>query len=401
MAMKMGLVLALLVTAATMFCSSYANPEEQMNVPQIIKYWGYPAETHEAITKDGYILTLHRIPHGKEHNGKKSTTKQRPVVFLQHGLLCSSSNWVTNYPAQSLGFILADAGYDVWMGNVRGNTYSTKHIQYGLNSTEFWAFSWDEMAKYDLPAMINYALLITGKPSLYYVGHSQGTMMAFAGLAQDPELAGKVDMFFALAPVAKVANTKSPIRYLAYFTPLIKFLFGSLGIRDFMPSTKLVKWISSHVCPEELTVCDNVLFLVSGYDISNLNKSRTSVYFSHTPAGTSVQNVFHYSQMIKSGKFQAYDYGEAKNIAKYGTKHPKQYSLKGLKTRVIAFSGGQDWLADPRDVNWLMREIPHLVNHKKIPKYNHLDFIWGEDASKIIYKSMLRTMKKYEKAKKN
>ena len=34
---------------------------------EMIREDGYPAETHHAITEDGYILTMHRIPYGKEN----------------------------------------------------------------------------------------------------------------------------------------------------------------------------------------------------------------------------------------------------------------------------------------------------------------------------------------------
>lgn len=67
---------------------------------QIIERWGYTAEVHEVTTEDGYILTLQRIPHGKNGPGDGS---QRKVVFLQHGLEGASSNWVINLPHQSLG----------------------------------------------------------------------------------------------------------------------------------------------------------------------------------------------------------------------------------------------------------------------------------------------------------
>ena len=36
--------------------------------------------------------------------------------------------------------MLHDLGYDVWLGNVRGNAYSRKHANMTLNDKKYWMF---------------------------------------------------------------------------------------------------------------------------------------------------------------------------------------------------------------------------------------------------------------------
>ena len=57
---------------------SYSN---NVPVPEMIRGNGYPVETYQVVTKDCYILTMHRIPHGKNYSQFKA--KKRPVIFLQ------------------------------------------------------------------------------------------------------------------------------------------------------------------------------------------------------------------------------------------------------------------------------------------------------------------------------
>lgn len=103
------------------------------------------------------------------------------------------------------------AGYDVWLGNNRGNKYSKKSIHHKPSSSKFWNYSLDEFAWHDIPNSIEYILARTGVSSLGYVGFSQGTAQAFAALSINPQLNEKVNVLVALAPAISPAGLSTPV----------------------------------------------------------------------------------------------------------------------------------------------------------------------------------------------
>ena len=82
---------------------------------------GYTHEEHVVLTKDGYLLGLHRLPSKKgQHRSNPGRSTGNPVVYLHHGLLMNSEVWLclTDAP-RALPFVLVEQGYDVWFGNNR------------------------------------------------------------------------------------------------------------------------------------------------------------------------------------------------------------------------------------------------------------------------------------------
>jgi lysosomal acid lipase/cholesteryl ester hydrolase len=210
-----------------------STAELYYDAPDLIRKRGFPFEQHYVETIDGFLLGLHRIPHGRGEEGGVNLEENeavpaapRPVVFLQHGFLQSSEAFLA--ARNNLPFQLAEAGFDVWLGNARGNKYSAHHRTLKPDSDAYWDFCIDDVASKDLPAAISHVLEHTGVASLAYIGFSMGTAVAFACFSTRFDIASRVHLFIALAPATTAKGFSQPmLDSVAKMSPdFVYFLLG-------------------------------------------------------------------------------------------------------------------------------------------------------------------------------
>ncbi|XP_001360639.2 lipase 3 [Drosophila pseudoobscura] len=363
----------------------------------LVRAQGYEIQEHTVQTSDGYILTMHRIPYSK-NTGYDGA---RPVAFLMHGLLCSSSDWVLGGTHSGLAYLLSEAGYDVWMGNARGNTYSKKHATHTPLLQPFWNFEWHDIGIYDLPAMIDYVLYATGVDQLSYVGHSQGTTSFFVLSSMIPRFKSRIRSAHLLAPVAWMEHMESPLATVG--GPLLGQpnafveLFGSM---EFLPNTQLMNLMGSLMCSDQAisqVICTNSLFLMGGWNSPYLNESMIPEIMATTPAGCSVNQIFHYLQEYNSGYFRRFDYGSTRNKKEYGSKAPPDYDVEGINVPTYLYYSDNDYFASLIDVDRLryVMDPNSLKSAYRLPetKWNHLDFLWGLNVKEILYDRVINDIK--------
>ncbi|XP_049869399.1 lipase 3-like [Pectinophora gossypiella] len=364
------------------------NPDKHLNIVELVRKYGYPITVHRVQTQDGYILKMFRIP----GNG--------PAVFLMHGLLCSADDWVTAGSESGIAYVLASAGYDVWLGNARGNKYSRHHrsLSPDNDAEHFWDFSWDEIGRYDLAAMIDYILRHTGQPTLKYVGHSQGTTSFFVLCSERPEYNEKISLMAALSPVAWMSHVESAmLRLFSSANPLLYRIAKLFGVYEFIPSNEVTKAVADVLCGTTTLatiLCSNILFIIGGFDFDQLNITNLPVLFGHVPAGSATKQLVHYGQGVQSGEFKKFDYGERINIEIYGSKKPPTYAVEKITAPVALFYSDSDWLSNVIDVNILKSKLPNVIDFYKVPhkKFNHFDYLWAKDVKDLVINRLLQLL---------
>jgi pimeloyl-ACP methyl ester carboxylesterase len=362
-------------------------PEANYHFSELAGSLSYPLETHQVVTDDGYILTYFRI------QAKNSQIRNGlPVVLLNHGLLDSSDSFIVNNEEQAAGFILANRGFDVWLSNNRGNRHALGHTNPAYDSSDadsiFWDFSWQEMSQYDLPAGLRYIAQHTGR-KVNYAGHSEGCTIMFAALARrDPVVIEHLDKFIALAPAVFLQHSTSLIVQVGGWIKagtILKAFDSLLHRKKFGYKSDLARKLGESLCVVALPICIERVKLLSDADTSVDNVHRFPITVGHFPAGTSVQNVYYWSQMFNQKEFEMYDYGKAGNQAKYGQPTPPIYDLGKITEPIYMFVGEYDHLASVADTATLRGRLTgsSRVEYRRYP-LGHGSFIWGLDVATYV-----------------
>jgi lysosomal acid lipase/cholesteryl ester hydrolase len=269
------------------------------------------------------------------------------------------------------------------LGNNRGNKYSKKSIKHSPTSPEFWNFSIDEFAFFDIPDSISYVLETTGQRSLSYIGFSQGTAQAFATLAIHPKLNQQVNVFIALAPAMSPAGlSNGVVDALVKASPSVLFLL--FGRRSILSSATM--WQSVMYPPIFVKIIDVGMSFLFGWRTRNISMAQKFAAYPHLYSFTSTKSVVHWFQIIRNKSFQMYDDDlQAPLSLGLGNRSTKvaRYPTRNIKTPIVLVYGGSDSLVD---IRVMLRELPPQTIATEVPHYEHLDFLWARDVNELVFK---------------
>ena len=351
-------------------------------------------EEVEIITEDRYINTIWIL------TSKDRLNRNGESLVLQHGLLDGAFTWLI-LGQDSLAKKLCEEGYIVYLPYVRGTQFSRSHLDYdsSLNS-EYWEFSFDEIAQYDLPAVINYIKERDKVEKVTYIGHSQGTLIYFLSYMNNPEFLEKnIKKYVALGTVPNVNN--APHFLIKLFEK--SGILNLIPVKNFLTFPKEVGEVFVPLCTSKARgLCNKILSVCFGglEDTGRIDYERLGkTIFMYEPGGTSLRNMKHWIQIYKAKRAQKYDYGtKVKNLLHYGSISPPAYDLNQMKKYSIPSlmtTSDADPFANPQDTLEFINNIENknIVQILSLTNYNHIDYFWADSAIEEIFPKVIDFIK--------
>ena len=360
----------------------------------------YVIESHYINADDGYGLLMFRVRLSPIAFTKLPADLQKNLdqpVMLQHGLEGCSDDFFINGNPGAVGFHMVNLGYDVWLGNNRGNKYSKTIAKSNISDETFYDYSFTELGTMDQPAFFRHILshyAMVSDQKIYYFGHSQGTSQMFVSLTDAKTrdfMNSHVKRFFALAPIAFLTEvTETGLSWISQYQVLIDDaakLFKVWAIAE-NGCSKNNDWdtVRADSCKRNNFLCkDDDFWPVKSLSVNpNDSAAARTLLFQHDPSGASVKCLAHYAQMINgelnlaTGKtpiFRPYSLGWWGNLWKYHAFTPPEWDLKELKAPLSMLMGVDDALGTEANTQNIADRLNPGFTWDKLAGYDHLSFL--------------------------
>jgi pimeloyl-ACP methyl ester carboxylesterase len=326
-----------------------------------------------------------------------------------HGFLTTGMDWVSQPETSlSLPYMLSDAGFDVWLGNTRGNVFSLGNTNMSINTTQYWdAVDLDNMASKDVPSILSYVRRESNVSRVHWVGHSQGGGILIMALAKNPSLKDQLDTSVLLAPGVHMQHLHVPL--LKFFadhhldTFWNKHGFDIKGLETgkyYFPGPKFQRFMEfwtgrTPLCRISTRICNAIgkILGVNVGDPSNLDWRSMANAYKYDSGGSSFHDMMHWAQRIREDKIREFDWGSANPQHYNGSKTAPLYNLSKITgTRLAVFDGDRDLFVTQEDIASLVAEVPkeNWIEHTTMKKYAHFDFVWGKDAHERLYPEVIK-----------
>ena len=364
-----------------------------IDIVDIVHAHGYKVHEHIVQTKDGYLLSIHRIlpPSGEIPVDSK-------IVYMHHGLLTNSELFLLGEKTnRCLPFLLVDLGYDVWLGNNRGNKYSRKHLILSSTDEKFWDYSLDEFAMFDIPNTIDYILQITKQQDLTYIGFSQGSAQCLAALSLNHELNQKINLFIGLSPAMIPHGLNNPIcSFLVSSAPAL--MYRIFGQRAILPSVVFWQKLMGPKLYQEIV--DKSLVFLFNWQSGNIHPSQKKVGYPHMFSPSSVKSVVHWFQIIDSKRFQMFDEGGASGsklvyLSGTSTKTNRvaSFPTQTITTPCFLIYGESDMLID---IEKTIQNLSCDVEILGLQGYEHMDTLWSTNVEDAVFNKIIKKLKQLD-----
>ncbi|KAG0484177.1 hypothetical protein HPP92_008088 [Vanilla planifolia] len=278
--------------------------------------------------------------------------------------------WFLNSVEESLGFLLADNDFDVWIGSVRGS-----RLEPGLS------WHWRPFTMPDIVKLVDAAALLC---PISYLNHiSSSFVLRAVGLHLDQMLLSLGIHELNFQKVCHFFKSPFSYEYILLVVPTLN-LCSNLGVE-----------ILNALCDGHLD-CGSLLSAITGNNCC-FNASRVEYYLQYEPHASSTKNLHHLFQMIRKGTFSKYDYGLLGNLKYYRRLNPPLFSLGDIPESLPLWIGygGNDALADLTDLRRTMKELRSKPEALYIDYYGHIDFILGVNAKNDVYGDLIRFLGSY------